>query len=297
MSPAPPTPAVFTKVRRPVLGHEMAWIEGGEGPAVVLLHGNMASSFMWRDVLEHLDGIGRVIVPDLIGMGASAKLDAHDAHRYTYDRHCSFLDALLSQLELGSDVVLVGLGWGGALAFDWANRHRARTAGLCYMETFVRPLMWSDIPEEWADLLSRLRTDEGDGLAIRRNILLKDVLPRLTLRRLNRVERMSYSSPYRRPGEERLPLLTWCRQLPIDGSPRGAFERVDSYADWLATSDVPKLLIRGDPGLVIKGSLAEDSLGLRNQEVVVVDGVHLLPEDSPKEIGEAVATWIDRLRR
>jgi haloalkane dehalogenase len=286
----------FTKVSNHILGHEMSWIEGGDGRAVVLLHGNLASSFLWRDVLEHLDGIGRVIAPDLIGMGASEKLDAGDRHRYTFDRHAGFLDALLSHVRIGSDVVLVGLGWGGALAFDWANRHRSQTAGVGYMEAFIRPLAWSDIPDEWSDLLSRLRTDEGEGLVMRRNILIKDVLPALTLRGFRRLERMAYTTPYRRPGEERLPLLAWCRELPIEGSPLVVSQRVDSYSQWLSESDVPKLLIRGDPGLLVNGRLAQDSLGLSNQRIVTVPGVHLLPEDSPEAIGRAISSWITDLR-
>lgn len=274
----------------------MAWIESGGGDPLVLLHGNLASSYLWRDVLPHLDGVGRVIAPDLIGMGASGKLGAGDAHRYTFDRHCMFLDALLAHLGVGSNAILVGIEWGAALAFDWANRHRAQTAGLCYMETFVRPLTWHDIPVEWADLLSRLRTDEGDGLVIRRNALLKQVLPGLTLRSLGRLERMTYNNPYRRPGEERLPLLTWCRQLPIDGSPREVVDRVESYSQWLVSSDVPKLFVSGRPGCLVTGDLRQDCARLPNQTEITVDGVHLLPEDSPAEIGRALASWARRVR-
>ena len=64
----------YQKKRRRVLGREMAYVEVGEGDPIVLLHGNPTSSYLWRNVLPHVQPRGRCIAPDLIGMGDSDKL-------------------------------------------------------------------------------------------------------------------------------------------------------------------------------------------------------------------------------
>lgn len=285
------TPApILGKLSANILGHRMAWVEGGAGPPLVLLHGNLASSYLWRKVLGHLEGVGRLIAPDLMGMGSSDKLHSSDPHRYSFDRQRAFLDALLAHLGVTKDVVLAGLGWGAVLAFDWANRHRAATRGLCYMETFVRPMGWEDVPNEWVELLARLRTDEGDGLVLRRNLLIKQVLPALSLRRLGLMERLTYGAPFRRP-DDRLPLLKWCRQLPIEGSPRDVVEEVEGWQRWLASEEVPKLFVNAEPGLLLTGAMREECRGWANQQEVTVEGIHLLPEDSPDDLGGALAEW------
>lgn len=62
------------KQRRRLCDTEMAYVEVGEGDPIVLLHGNPTSSYLWRNVLPHLQPLGRCITPDLIGMGNSGKL-------------------------------------------------------------------------------------------------------------------------------------------------------------------------------------------------------------------------------
>jgi len=97
-------------------------------------------------VLPVLQGLGRCLVPDLIGMGDSGKLGAAGPGRYTFVRHREFLEGLLAVLGVSRDVVLVVHDWGSALGFDWARRHRGRVAAIAYMEALVRPLAgW----EEW----------------------------------------------------------------------------------------------------------------------------------------------------
>jgi hypothetical protein len=57
-----------------ILGLEMAYVEEGQGDPIVFLHGNPTSSYVWRKILPYVRGFGRVIAPDLIGMGDSQKL-------------------------------------------------------------------------------------------------------------------------------------------------------------------------------------------------------------------------------
>jgi haloalkane dehalogenase len=107
----------------------MAYVEEGEGPPIVFLHGNPTSSYLWRNVMPHLSGLGRLIAPDLIGMGDSSKLSRSGPDRYGFVEHRRYLDALLEHLEVMDDVVLVLHDWGSALGFDWrtvtAVRRRA----------------------------------------------------------------------------------------------------------------------------------------------------------------------------
>jgi haloalkane dehalogenase len=91
-------------------------------------------------------------------------------------------------------------------------------------------------------------------------------------------------------------MLTWVRQIPIDGEPGDVAEIAAAYADWLATSDVPKLFLRAEPGAILAGGENLDFVrGLPAQSEVTVAGVHFVQEDSPDEIGKAVADWIGTL--
>ena len=113
----------------------------------MFLHGNPTSSYLWRNVMPHVEGLGRCIAPDLVGMGDSDKLADSGPDSYTFVEHRRYLDALLDALGVERDVTLVVHDWGSALGFDWANRHRDAVAGIAYMEAIVRPLRW----DEWPD--------------------------------------------------------------------------------------------------------------------------------------------------
>ena len=135
-------------------GRRLAYVESGGGGRVFLfLHGNPTSSYLWRTVTPQVAGLGRVIAPDLIGMGDSEKLPNPGPDTYRFATHRAFLSWLISQLIAADQkIVLVGHDWGSALAFDWANQHRDRVAGIVYMEAIVRPLAW----DEWPDASRRV---------------------------------------------------------------------------------------------------------------------------------------------
>ena len=119
----------YRKQRRQVLGSEMAYVEVGQGDPIVLLHGNPTSSYLWRNVLPHLQPLGRCIAPDLIGMGDSDKLPNSGPGSYRFVEHRRYLDALLEALDVNERVTFVIHDWGSALGFDWANRHRKAVKG------------------------------------------------------------------------------------------------------------------------------------------------------------------------
>jgi haloalkane dehalogenase len=287
----------YQKQRRRVLGREMAYVEAGDGDPIVLLHGNPTSSFLWRNVLPHLQSRGRCIAPDLIGMGESDKLPDSGPGSYRFVEHRRHLDALLEALGVRERVTFVIHDWGSALGFDWANRHRAAIKGIAYMEAILRPQGW----DHWdnADMrpaLKALRSEAGEEMVLRDNFFIEHILPKAILRTLSADEMADYRRPFAEPGEGRRPTLTWVRQIPIEGEPADVNTIVAAYADWLSKSDVPKLFVKAEPGLLVAGGANLDfARRLPAQTEVTVAGVHYVQEDSPDEIGRAVAGWMKTL--
>ncbi len=274
-----------------VNGKQMAYHESGEGDPVVFLHGNPTSSYLWRNVIPHVRPHARCIAPDLIGHGDSDKLDDTGPDSYTFVEHREYLDGLFDQLDLGHHVTLVIHDWGSALGFDWANRHRDRVAGIAYMEAIVRPVTWDDWPEAARGVFQGFRSEAGEAMVIEKNTFVERVLPGSIVRDLTDEEMNEYRRPFTEP-QHRRPTLTWPRQIPISGEPADVVEIVDAYAQWLATSDIPKLLIVAEPGAILHGPQLEFARSWPNTTEVNVKGGHFCQEDSPDEIGEAVANWL-----
>lgn len=273
-------------------GVEMAWHEQGEGDTIVLLHGNPTSSYLWRDVIPHIADLGRCIAPDLVGHGDSAKLSDQGPGTYRFVDHREYLDALLDHLEIGDKVTLVIHDWGSALGFDWANRHQDRVAGIVYMEAIVRPIpSWQDWPEAARGVFQGFRSEAGETMVIDKNVFVERVLPGSILRELSDEEMREYRRPFTVAADRR-PTLTWPREIPIEGEPADVTEIVGNYAEWLATSEVPKLFINAEPGAILIGPQREFCRSWPNQTEVTVVGNHFLQEDSPEDIGRAIASWL-----
>ncbi len=284
------------KRRQEVLGHTMAYVEIGAGDPIVLLHGNPTSSYIWRNVMPYLQGLGRCIAPDLIGMGDSNKLPNGGPGSYTFVEHRRYLDALLDQLGVRDRVTFVVHDWGSALGFDWANRHRDAVKGIAYMEALVRPFRWADFPTEARPMFEGLRSPAGEAMVLEQNMFVERALPGSILRQLSEDEMAEYRRPFLEPGEGRRPTLTWPRQIPIDGEPEDVDAIVGSYSEWLAASTLPKLFIKGEPGAILsKGPIVDFCRGWPRQKEVTVAGIHYLQEDSPDTIGQAVADWLRSL--
>ncbi|MCL1693454.1 MAG: haloalkane dehalogenase [Actinomycetia bacterium] len=278
------------KQRIEVLGSEMAYVDVGEGDPIVLLHGNPTSSYLWRNVIPHVSGLGRCIAPDLIGMGDSDKVPGLD---YRFVDHRRYLDAFLEGVGVENAVTLVVHDWGAALGFDWANRHRGSVAGIAYMEAIVRPVTWDDWPEASRPIFEAMRSGAGDEIVLEKNVFVERILPSSVIRQLSDDEMDEYRRPYRNPGEDRRPTLTWPREIPIDGAPEDVADIVDDYGRWLSTSDISKLFIDADPGAILVGPQREFCRNWPNQTEVRVAGSHFIQEDSPEEIGTALSRWIE----
>ena len=284
----------YEKRTQQVDGRAMAYVEAGRGDPIVLLHGNPTSSYLWRNVIPHLEHLGRCIAPDLIGMGDSEKLPP-GPDRYRFVEHRRYLDGLLDALGVHRNVVLVVHDWGSALGFDWGHRHPDALKGLAYMEAIVRPVPWSDWPENARAIFQALRSPAGEEMILEKNVFVERILPASVLRPLSEAEMEAYRRPFVEPGESRRPTLTWPRQIPIEGEPADVTEIVSTYAAWLAGSAVPKLFINAEPGAILVGAQREDCRRWKNQREVTVRGSHFIQEDSPDEIGRHIAAWLREL--
>ena len=293
------TPSQWRAAKRyaQVLGRRMAYVESGAGRPIVLLHGNPTSSYLWRSVLPALEGLGRCIVPDLIGMGDSDKLGPGDPGRYTFGGHREFVDGLLEVLGADRDVVLVVHDWGSALGFDWARRHPGRVRAVAYMEALVRPLAgWDEWPAGARSIFQRLRSEAGEELILDRNVFVERILPASVLRTLAPEEMDEYRRPFGPPGDGRLPTLVWPRQIPIAGEPADVHQACAAYAAWLAAAaGLPKLFVNAEPGIILTGAVRDFCRTWPDQAEVTVPGLHFIQEDSGAEIGRAIAAWLRQL--
>ena len=276
-----------------VLGAHMAYHECGEGAPVLFLHGNPTSSYLWRDVIPELGGLGRLIAPDLIGMGDSAKLPnpGPDTYRFTTHRDylAAFIDGVIGPKE---SLVFVVHDWGSALGFDWANHHRSRVRGIAYMEGIVRPVAsWDEWSASATPIFQGFRSDKGETMILERNMFVERVLPGSVLRKLTVAEMTEYRRPFLQ-AHDRWPTLTWPRQIPIAGEPADVVQISAAYSQWMAENDIPKLFVNADPGAILIGAPRDFCRSWKNQTEVTVPGSHFIQEDSGPAIGRAVAGWI-----
>ncbi len=282
-----------------VLGTQMSYIDEGVGDTILLLHGNPASSFIWRNIIPYLTPHARCIAPDLIGMGDSGKLPNTGPSSYRFVDHRRYLDALYEKIDIGDRVVVVGQDWGSALAFDWAYRNQARTAGIVHTESI--PCAWTrdefPIPDDGLANFLALRTNEGEAMILNSNFFVEYTMPNGTLREYSEEEMDEYRRPYLDSGEARRATLSWPREIPFEGHPADVDKIIASYADWLPDTNIPKLFIDADPGFIVTGKIRKWVRQWSNQEVVTVKAKHFVQEDAPEEVGRAIADWYSRTRK
>ena len=286
----------YGKCFKSIKGKSIAYIDVGDGAPIVLLHGNPTSSYLWRNVVPHLEGIGRVIVPDLIGHGDSEKLpDSEGPERYSFEISYEYLAGLLDELNITEDVTLVIHDWGSALGFHWAKHHPEAVKGIAYMEAIVCPVTWDDWPESARGIFKGFRSDKGEDLVLQRNMFVEAVLPSSVIRQMGEEEMNQYRKAFIKAAD-RQPTLNWPRQIPIDGEPPHMVDLVASYGEWMASNqELPKLFINADPGSILTGKARKFCRTWPNQKEVTVAGTHFIQEDSPAEIGIAVAEWLQTI--
>lgn len=274
-----------------VLDSSMSYLESGDGEPVIFLHGNPTSSFLWRNIIPYANDHFRCLAPDLIGMGKSGTAPGGS---YRFLDHAAYLDEWFRMMNFPGKVTLVLHDWGSALGFYWAHRHPEKVRAIIYMEAIVQPRLWSDFPEGRDKIFRMLQSEAGEQMIFEQNFFVETVLPKSIIRELTTEEMNSYRSPFTTP-QSRKPTLDLARDLPIEGQPADVAEIVEAYGQWLAGSDIPKLLIVAEPGALLHGRNLDFARTWANQEEVSVKGIHYIQEDSPDEIGAAIRAFLLRL--
>ena len=274
----------------PVGDAEMAYIDIGDGDPIVFLHGNPTSSFLWRNVIPHVRGMGRIVAPDFIGHGWSST-SPRDAYRYP--DNIEYFDAFFEALDLKRNVILVLHDWGAAVGFHRAARFPEHIRGIAYMEAMVRPRRWTDFTPERVEQFKWIRSPDADHALLEENLFVEVMLfERGIIRDLSEAEKQVYRYATDRPGGTRLPGLVMPRDIPFDGEPADCHELVRFYSDWLAESRVPKLFVNADEGHGLAGAARDFARSLKNQTEITVHARHYLQEDAPDEIGAALAQFV-----
>ncbi len=277
----------YPRHRMPVLDSAMSYVDVGRGDPIVFLHGNPTSSYVWRNIIPWVVGLGRCLAPDLIGMGRSGK---SPSKAYRFVDQARYLDAWFAALDL-RNVMLVVHDWGSALGFYRASRLPGQVRAIAYMEALVQPRVWSDYPPGRDEFFRALRSPQGEQMVLDENFFVETILPQSVIRKLTDEEMNAYRAPFT-VREDRLPTLVWPRELPIEGEPTDVVRIVEAYGEWLAQSRIPKLFIAADPGALMNRRARDFCRTWPNQREVAVKGIHFLQEDSPDEIGRALADFV-----
>lgn len=288
------TPTEFRKKKKfaKVFASKMAYYQTGKGNPIVFLHGNPTSSFLWRNVIPHVEKFGKCLAPDLIGMGDSDKLNPSDATRYHFAEHYKYLEELLKKIGVKKNVTLVLHDWGGSLGFEWASRNAEKVKGIVFMETFIVSQNAQNTPPQISGWFKNFRTPEREKEVLENNFFVEQVLLR-QFPRMSEADKAEYRRPFLEKGESRRPTIAFPRQVPLDGEPKDVHERVSAHLDWMSKNEIPKLFIKGEPGGLIQGGRERIVRNWKNITEVSVKGNHFLPEESPIEIGQAVANWMN----
>ena len=285
----------YTKKYQEIRNKKMAYVDEGNGDTFLFLHGNPTSSYLWRNIAPHVEDLGRVVIPDLIGMGDSDKLDGVDSEGYKYHGQYGYLTELFDQLDLGNNIHLIIHDWGSAMGFQFARENPDRIKSITYMEAIVMPLTWEQWPDAATKIFGLFRSEAGEELVLEKNFFVERILLADSATGYTDEEKAEYIRPFINAGEDRRPTLTWPRQIPLDGDPSEVVEEVRKNSEFHKDSEIPKLFINADPGSILVGEQREFARTWKNQTEVTVSGNHFVQEDSSEEIGSALRNFVKAL--
>ncbi|MEL6706087.1 MAG: haloalkane dehalogenase [Bacteroidota bacterium] len=283
-----------------VAGHPMRYVESGAGDPILLLHGIPTHGYLWRNVVDGLDRHGRVIVPDLMGYGASYQGDELSYDGQSQQR---YFDAFMDALDL-QDVTLVVNDLGSVLGLHWASRHPDRVKRIILVEAAMLdgPSWYRHLPLKMKMMFSLMRNPRrAEKYLVDKNMMVETMIPKLGVkRRLTEDEMHAYREPFATE-DVRARVLTPLgpAAMPKKGRSQDAWDAagmMDTYADWLRTTNIPKLLLWARPGLIASPSAVRQAKRtFTNLKSVKLPGrgVHFLAEDHPDAIAAEVARFID----
>ena len=278
----------FLKVR----GKNLAYIDEGEGDAIVFIHGNPTSSYLWRNIAPNFNKSYRVVVPDLIGMGDSEKLDGIDNPGYSFNGQYHYLDGLLNKLDLGPRIHLVIHDWGCGLGLKYARLHSDSISSITFMEGVTVPLTWDQWPEAGTKIFKLFRSNAGEELILDKNFFVERILLNDPIKPMSDDTRNEYLRPFVNSGEDRRPTLTFPRNIPFNEEPLDTHNEITMNANFHSTSSIPKLFINADPGFLLVGTQREEVRSWMNIREVTVKGNHFIQEDSPEDITHHISDFL-----
>lgn len=273
-------------------GHRLHYIDEGEGPVLLFIHGNPTSSYLWRNVIKPLRGQYRCIALDLIGFGNSDQPDID----YRFLTHYRYLEDFVAALGL-SDITLVLHDWGGPLGFRLAQQQPRTVSRLCFMETFPFTCDWDEFPLPLRPLFFAFRQERlGRFLIINRNLFIRMVLPFGVIRHLPRSVRRIYQKPFRQRAS-RYPVYVWPNQLPINDRQDETWKAIEEIEKGLGSMPQPMLLLRFRPGAVLGPARIRWLLDqIPNLDISDCGrGLHYVQEDNPEAIADAIEHWLHPL--
>ncbi len=272
-----------------VHGSRMHYVEVGQGDPILFLHGNPTSSYLWRNIIPHLEGQGRCIAPDLIGMGKSD----HPDIPYRFDDHYRYISGFIDALDIGSNLTLVIHDWGSGLGFRWARNHETKVKAIAFMEAIVGTMTWEEMPSDFRMAFRMMRSPGIGWLLISvGNMFVKKMLPDATHRALSPEAQAYYASAFPNVASRKA-VRQWPLEVPISGVPADNVAVIDDYRQWLTETDLPKLLFHADPGGIIGAkqlAWCRDRLS-HLHTVDIGKGIHFVQEDNPELIGTELAKW------
>jgi haloalkane dehalogenase len=263
-------------------GLRMHYVDEGDGPPVLLLHGEPTSSYLWRNVIPPLVAAGRrAVAPDLIGFGRSDK--PADIGWYSYDRHVASIANLVEALGLGG-MTLVVHDWGGPIGLRFAVEHEELVDRLVILDTGIgggRPpsdtwLRFREVVRAMGPAIDPVRLIESG-----------------TVNGLDDDARAAYAEPFPTP-ESKAGVLAFPELVPAEPDHPNT-EPMNRVRDALRSWTKPTLVVWGAEDAALPPALAHGFTELipGTGEPVVVEGAgHFLQEDRPDEVAAAIVRFL-----
>ena len=279
-----------------IFNKKMSFYDEGKGESLVFIHGNPTSSYLWRNIAPEFTDNFRVIVPDLIGMGDSDKLDGIDNIDYNFNGQYKYLDKLLSKLVLGDKVHLVIHDWGCGLGLKYARLNAEKIKSISFMEGMVIPLTWEEWPDGGTKIFELFRSEVGETLILEKNYFVERILFNDPISEMSNETKNEYLRPFAEAGEGRRPTLTFPRNIPLDSKPDDTYNEILLNENFHKESNIPKLFINAEPGFLLVGSQRDKIRKWSNLKEVTVKGNHFIQEDSPQAITESLKAFYQNLK-
>lgn len=266
-----------------VNGYEMHYVDQGEGPVVLLQHGNPTWCFLWRKVAARLlKNQVRVVIPDMIGLGLSDRVRHAGVH--SLDFHADNLLALVRGLDL-SDITIAGQDWGGPVSAVMAARAPARIHGAVFANTAIR---------QPAGAIRTTSFHHFANMPVISDVVFRGLnFPIPVMHRvqghpssIGRSERKAYRYPLRRWRNRQAPLAL-ARMVPTDLSHPSVATLGESDA-WARAFQGPVRLVWGRSDPILGGAIKGMRELFPDAPVTETDAGHFLQEEVPDELARAI---------